>query len=563
MPIVRFGGGLALPRRYTRFFGKEGGLTAGLLASHALRNYGRWEEGIEAWQAPVLEDSSLPEFYKHMLFNELYFLTDGGTVWTESEGGVALEEGEEEGGREEYGDCDGEQRVVGQFLYLEGHEYLMYNTYDVHFYASFALVMLWPMLELSIQRDVASAVMGEDLHMRRLLAKAELRPRKVAGAVPHDLGCPSGEPWGEVNAYNLQDVNRWKDLGPKLVLQVHRDYVATGSVSFVLTLWPVLRQVMEAALKAFDLDGDGLIENSGFPDQTYDIWTVEGPSAYTGGLWVAALTAMAALGEVVGREEGMVAHYTALATQARGAYVGHLWNGSYFDYDNSGSAHQDSIMADQMAGQWYARACGLAPVVVGVQARSSLTTVFDFNVRKFVDGCSGAVNGMRPDGQVDDTCMQSQEVWTGTTYSVAAAMLQEARWATVEAERRVDGRGRALKEEAEFLRHAAFETARGLYEGGWKRFGYWFATPEAWDSKGHFRSLGYMRPLCVWAMQWALTRMPTDGAGLPSMVGVVGGPVPVEAAKAAVIVRVGDDYGKEKVANGGGSGKKEGGNGGK
>ena len=28
----------------------------------------------------------------------------------------------------------------GQFAYLEGLEYLMYNTYDVHFYASWALV---------------------------------------------------------------------------------------------------------------------------------------------------------------------------------------------------------------------------------------------------------------------------------------------------------------------------------------------------------------------------------------------------------------------------------------
>lgn len=37
----------------------------------------------------------------------------------------------------------------------------MYNTYDVHFYASFALVMLWPMLELSLQQDVAAAVMVE------------------------------------------------------------------------------------------------------------------------------------------------------------------------------------------------------------------------------------------------------------------------------------------------------------------------------------------------------------------------------------------------------------------
>lgn len=30
----------------------------------------------------------------------------------------------------------------------------MYNTYDVHFYASFALIMLWPKIELSLQYDM-------------------------------------------------------------------------------------------------------------------------------------------------------------------------------------------------------------------------------------------------------------------------------------------------------------------------------------------------------------------------------------------------------------------------
>ena len=30
----------------------------------------------------------------------------------------------------------------------------MYNTYDVHFYASWALAMLWPKLQLSVQYDI-------------------------------------------------------------------------------------------------------------------------------------------------------------------------------------------------------------------------------------------------------------------------------------------------------------------------------------------------------------------------------------------------------------------------
>ncbi len=51
--------------------------------------------------------------------------------------------------------ADAEMEDIGKFIYLEGQSYLMYNTYDVHFYASFALAMLWPRIELSIQRDMA------------------------------------------------------------------------------------------------------------------------------------------------------------------------------------------------------------------------------------------------------------------------------------------------------------------------------------------------------------------------------------------------------------------------
>ena len=39
-------------------------------------------------------------------------------------------------------------------LRCAGHEYRMYNTYDVHHYASFALLMLWPKLQMSLQYDI-------------------------------------------------------------------------------------------------------------------------------------------------------------------------------------------------------------------------------------------------------------------------------------------------------------------------------------------------------------------------------------------------------------------------
>ena len=55
----------------------------------------------------------------------------------------------------------------------------MYNTYDVHFYASFALLQVFPQLELSVQRDFAMAVSKEDLTQRKMLANGQMKLRKV------------------------------------------------------------------------------------------------------------------------------------------------------------------------------------------------------------------------------------------------------------------------------------------------------------------------------------------------------------------------------------------------
>ncbi len=58
----------------------------------------------------------------------------------------------------------------------------------------------------------------------------------------------------------------------------------------------------------------------------------------------------------------------------------------------------------------------------------------------------------------------------------------------------------------EDMRKEAFETALGAYKVTYVDKGYWFQTPEAWNEKGDYRSNTYMRPLCIWAMQWALER---------------------------------------------------------
>ncbi|KAL3828367.1 hypothetical protein ACJIZ3_017169 [Penstemon smallii] len=528
-PKVKFCKGKTYHRRYTRYYGTSE-TAAKDLVHDALTNYSKWEEDIEKWQNPILKDDRLPEWYKFTLFNELYFLVAGGTVWIDSsipaeesssikpikmrkrkaqkaepsvvhKTATIVQEDTVNGidysvdidpiGTGEmtsrYSDeeelttskCINDSDDVGKFLYLEGVEYIMWCTYDVHFYASFALLELFPKIELSIQREFAKAVLSEDTRKVKFLAEGNWGIRKVKGAVPHDLG--THDPWHEMNAYNIHDTSRWKDLNPKFVLQVYRDFAATGDFSFGADVWPAVCAAIEY-MDQFDRDNDGLIENDGFPDQTYDAWTVHGISSYCGSLWLAALQAAAAMAIQLG-DEAFAEKCRSKFMKAILVFEDKLWNGSYFNYDSGSSSNSKSIQADQLAGQWYTASSGLPDLFSESKIRSALQKIYDFNVMKVRGGRMGAVNGMHPNGKVDETCMQSREIWTGVTYAVAATMIHAG------------------------MEEQAFTTAEGIFIAGWSEegYGYSFQTPEGWTTGGHFRSLIYMRPLSIWGMQWALS----------------------------------------------------------
>ncbi|XP_030673353.1 non-lysosomal glucosylceramidase isoform X3 [Nomascus leucogenys] len=490
MPRIMFGAkGQVHYRRYTRFFGQDGD-AAPTLSHYALCQYPEWEERISAWQSPVLDDRSLPAWYKSALFNELYFLADGGTVWLE----VLEDSLPEELGRNM---CHLRPtlRDYGRFGYLEGQEYRMYNTYDVHFYASFALIMLWPKLELSLQYDMALATLREDLTRRRYLMSGVMAPVKRRNVIPHDIGDPDDEPWLRVNAYLIHDTADWKDLNLKFVLQVYRDYYLTGDQNFLKDMWPVCLAVMESEMK-FDKDHDGLIENGGYADQTYDGWVTTGPSAYCGGLWLAAVAVMVQMAALCGAQD-IQDKFSSILSRGQEAYERLLWNGRYYNYDSSSRPQSRSVMSDQCAGQWFLKACGLGEgdteVFPTPHVVRALQTIFELNVQAFAGGAMGAVNGMQPHGVPDKSSVQSDEVWVGVVYGLAATMIQEG------------------------LTWEGFQTAEGCYRTVWERLGLAFQTPEAYCQQRVFRSLAYMRPLSIWAMQLALQQQQHKKASWPKV----------------------------------------------
>ncbi len=478
-PVTEFAHKINYYRRYTDFFGRNGN-NAWSVVKTALKHSDLWREKIEEWQTPILKRKDLPDWFKMALFNELYLLADGGTLWTAAT----------------------ENDPIGQFGVLECLDYRWYESLDVRLYGSFGLMMLWSKLDKAVLEAFARAIPTGDDTPRIIGYNRAQAIRKAAGATPHDLGAPNEHPWEKTNYTSYQDCNLWKDLPSDFVLQVYRDFVLTGAndTEFLWECWGAIEDTL-AYLKTFDLDNDGIPENSGAPDQTFDDWRLNGISAYCGGLWIAALEAAIAIALIlldnlpvnpdslrdsyasrsVDKDSisSAIATYQTWLKQAREIYHPTLWNGEYYNLDSKSGS--DVVMADQLCGQFYAQLLGLPPVVEKQYAESALKKVYDACFLKFHNGEFGAANGLKPDGTPEKPdATHPLEVWTGINFGLAAYLLQMG-----------------MKEEAFKLTETV---VKQVYENGLQ-----FRTPEAITAVGTFRASHYLRAMAIWGVYGVLT----------------------------------------------------------
>ncbi|RNA02073.1 non-lysosomal glucosylceramidase, partial [Brachionus plicatilis] len=226
---------------YTRYFSDENPDCAKEIACYSLHSWKSWEKELSEFRQPIIQDQSLPKWYKIVLFNELYFISDGGTVWFDIKN-----------------DPNCKHQVVreyGRFAYLEGQEYRMYNTYDVHFNANFALLQLWPKLQLSLQYEFADTIPMESKNDVKFLIDGKYAKQKSKNSLPHDIGDPYREPWSVLNAYNSHDTRDWKDLNLKFILTVYRDYFYLKDNEYLEYMWPYIKLLM-ITVQSQDHDGD-------------------------------------------------------------------------------------------------------------------------------------------------------------------------------------------------------------------------------------------------------------------------------------------------------------------
>lgn len=280
----------------------------------------------------------------------------------------------------------------GSFGLWEGLGYCGLHTTDITYHASFSLISLFP-----------------DLQKKQMLMGAKYQ--RADGRVHHsfkpDMKCAD-------NGFDRVDLNM------QFVLMVLRDYLFSGDKEYLLSLWNNVKKAMDSTL-LLDTDNDGL-PDYGTKRNTYDAWNFSGTPVYISVLWLAALKAAMIMAERIG-EDSCIVKWSAILETGKKSLEEKLWNGEYYNLWRNNDEIDESLMTDQLDGEWFIRMLGISGNIPDERVRS----VVEFIFRNNFDEEQGLLNATVPKGRkttVDtyNNC-QTIAVWTGIGYAFSALAL--------------------------------------------------------------------------------------------------------------------------------------------
>ena len=175
------------------------------------------------------------------------------------------------------------------------------------------------------------------------------------------------------------------------------------------------------SIGALDTDGDGLPDRD-TTRNTFDAWNYVGTPVYISVLWLAALKAAAQIADEM-NDAAHAAGWRSLLEKGLAALERRLWNGEYYDLWRAGAEKDETLMTDQLDGEWFLRAAGIGGNLPDERIRVVVRVILDRNF----EPDSGLINASCPAGRHDTlfshkNC-QTEAVWTGIVYVMAALCL--------------------------------------------------------------------------------------------------------------------------------------------
>ena len=136
-------------------------------------------------------------------------------------------------------------------------------------------------------------------------------------------------------------------------------------------------------MQTVDFDGDALLDVKG-NNQLYDNWpTMAGAAIHVSGYWIATLHIALKMAEKMG-DKKFAEECKAWIKRGSESIESKLWNdsaGSYLLYHQPETGvKSDSILSDQLSGQWFAHLHGLSRVFSEDRVRTVLETIWKYNV---------------------------------------------------------------------------------------------------------------------------------------------------------------------------------------
>jgi uncharacterized protein (DUF608 family) len=336
-------------------------------------------ESILAWQDVIYGEEALPVWLRDQLLNVLHTIPED-SFWASNS--IPAE------------DWCGKD---GFFGLTESPRTTPHVAIPSDFYGSLPLVFFFP-------------------NLMRSLLRAYVHFQLPNGEIP--LGIGSGADMQSPIYHCLHTTN-----GCTFVDLVHRLWKRDHDEGVLREFFPAVKKAIDYG-KSLDHDGDGLLDLEPDPggNQFYGAWLWYGTATHPDGFWLAALKMGREMAEAIGDRAFANDCRIWFSTGSR-SLEEKLWNGdSYLLYhDTETGKKSDTVLANQLAGQWLARLHGLEDVFPAARVKTVLETV----KRKNLPASEwGAMNAIRPDGSVDESGpAHSTEIFAAENLAVAMTLM--------------------------------------------------------------------------------------------------------------------------------------------